>query len=470
MRDAIELKRTLNIFDATSIGIGAIIGGGIFVVTGISAGLAGPAVVLSVLISGAISCLTALSFAELSSAIPKEGGAYAYAHETINPFAGFMVGWLWLISNIVAGAAISIGLASYISILIPILPVKVFAISACIIVTLVNLFGIRESSLVNNLLVLVKISVLFFFISLGMFHLNSKNLVPLMPNGWIGVFQGAALIFFAYAGFARITTVAEEVKNPERTIPMSILLSLGICMALYTVTSFIAVGLVNYRDLASSGSPLSDAAIATGNPLASLVITLGAITATTSVLLTTIIGLSRVSFAMSRDLQLPRFFGRVHAQFRTPYISIIIVGAAMTILASFADLRQVVAISSFASLCYYATTNVSALLLRKRTRTRLGTFKVPLYPVFPLLGLASCIMLIFFLTYDSILIGTVAAIAGGVYYLARKQATRRFSEFKAQGLAVKTSWQMENITEDNMNLVRKGEVFGFLSSNGVLGC
>jgi len=419
-----ELKRTLNVFDATSIGIGAIVGAGIFVVTGISAGLAGPAVILSVLISGAIASLTALSFAELSSAIPKEGGAYAYAHETISPFAGFMVGWLWLISNIVAGAAISIGLASYIAILIPSIPVKAFAISACIIVTLINLFGIRESSLVNNVLVLVKISVLCFFITVGFFHLTPKNLVPLMPNGWIGVFQGAALIFFAYAGFARITTVAEEVKNPERTIPMAIMLSLGICMALYTLTSFTAVGLVNYRDLASSGSPLSDAAIATGKPIASLVVTLGAITATTSVLLTTIIGLSRVSFAMSRNLQLPRLVGKFHTRFRTPYISIIIVGVAMTLLASFADLRQVVAVSSFASICYYATTNVSALLLRKRTAPRIGAFKAPLYPVFPLLGLASCIMLIFFLAYDSILIGAVAAIAGGLYYLARRQVAR----------------------------------------------
>jgi len=430
MGDAMELKRTLNVFDATSIGIGAIVGAGIFVVTGISAGLAGPAVVLSVLISGAIASLTALSFAELSSAIPKEGGAYAYAHETISPFAGFMVGWLWLISNIVAGAAISIGLASYIAILIPSIPVKALAISACIIVTLVNLSGIRESSLVNNVLVLVKISVLCFFIAVGIFHLIPKNLVPLMPNGWIGVFQGAALIFFAYAGFARITTVAEEVKNPERTIPMAIMLSLGICMALYTLTSFTAVGLVNYRDLASSGSPLSDAAIATGNPIASLVVTLGAITATTSVLLTTIIGLSRVSFAMSRNLQLPRLVGRLHARFRTPYISIIIVGVAMTLLASFADLRQIVAVSSFASICYYATTNVSALLLRKRTAPRIGAFEAPLYPVFPLLGLVSCIMLIFFLAYDSILIGAVAAIAGGLYYLARRQVTRRSSNLK----------------------------------------
>jgi len=201
-------------------------------------------------------------------------------------------------------------------------------------------------------------------------------------------------------------------------------------MVLYTLTSFTAVGLVNYRDLASSGSPLSDAAAATGNPLASLVVTLGAITATTSVLLTTIIGLSRVSFAMSRNLQLPSFFGKVHTRFRTPYISIIIVGVAMTLLASFADLRQVVAVSSFASICYYATTNVSALLLRRRTRPCIGAFKVPLYPVFPLLGLASCIILIFFLAYNSILIGLAATIVGGVYYLTRRHVTRSSSDSK----------------------------------------
>jgi len=424
MKDGAELKRTLNVFDATSIGIGAIVGAGIFVVTGISAGLAGPAVVLSVLISGAISTITALSFAELSSAIPKEGGAYAYAHETISPFAGFMVGWLWLISNIVAGAAISIGLASYITVLIPSLPVKAIAISACIIVTLINLFGMKESSIVNNVLVLVKVSVLCFFMVIGLFHFSPKNLIPLMPNGWVGVFQGAALIFFAYAGFARITTVAEEVKNPERTIPISILLSLGICMVLYALTSFTAVGLVNYRDLASSGSPLSDAAGATGNPLASIVVTLGAITATTSVLLTTVIGLSRVSFAMSRNLQFPRFVGRVHSRFGTPYISIIVVGAVMTLLALISDLGQVVALSSFASICYYATTNLSALLLRKKAGPSVSAFKAPLYPVFPLIGFASCIILILFLTYESILTGVFAAFIGGLYYLTKRKVAQ----------------------------------------------
>jgi len=425
LKEQASLKRTLGLFDATSIGIGAIIGAGIFVVTGVSAGLAGPAVILSIVLAGIIALFTALSFAELSSAIPKEGGVYEFAHTIISPFAGFMVGWLWLFSNVVAGAAISIGLASYFIILLPILPLKAVAVGACALMIIINVLGIRESSVINDILVLIKISVLCVFIGLGIFHFNLQNFVPFMPNGWIGVLQGAAFIFFAYAGFARISTVAEEVKDPKRTVPLSILLSLGVCAVLYVLTSLAAVGLLDYRVLAVSGAPLSDAAKATGNLLAVVLISLGAVAATTSVLLTTIIGLSRVFFAMARQAEFPKFMSKIHPRFGTPYISILLMGVIMMTLTVSASLKEVVAVSSFAALCYYAVANLAALLFRRNRKYTNAFFKSPFYLVVPLLGMITCVMLLFFLTPQAWITGTLAIIIGGTYYFGKKLLTKR---------------------------------------------
>lgn len=413
------LRRTLGLFDATSLGVGAMVGAGIFVITGISAGLAGPAVILSVVLAGIIASFTALNFAELSSVIPKEGGGYEFAHEIISPFTGFMAGWMWLLSNVVAGAAVSIGLASYFAILFPIVPLRIVAVIACLLTTAINIIGIKESSLVNNALVLIKISILCFFIAMGISYLNFQNLTPFMPNGWNGVLQGAAFIFFAYIGFARITTIAEEVKDPRRTIPLAIVLSLGISSILYLSTSFIAVALLNYKHLATSGSPLGDAIKVTGNPLAVILVSIGALAATTSVLLTTVIGVSRVSFAMSRNGELPSFMSNLHPRLGTPYLSILLIGVVMTSLAAFADFKNVIAISNFGSLCYYTIANLSAFLLRKKYPSSKRPFESPFYPLTPLVGIVTCGALLLFLTTESWIAGIIGVMIGGVYYLAR---------------------------------------------------
>lgn len=404
-----ELKKTLGLFDATAIGIGAIIGAGIFVVTGIAAGLAGPALLLSLLIGACISAFTALSFAELAAFIPKEGGGYEFAHELISPFAGFIAGWLWLLSNVVVGVVVSIGFASYLALFIP-LPVHVVAPLACLAVMLVNYLGARESSLVNNVLVTVKLIILAFFIISGIGSVRQENFFPFMPNGAAGVMQGTALIFFAYTGLARITIIAEEVKEPGKTIPRAIILSLLVSTAVYLLVSFTAVGLAGYRELADSGSPLASAALFESKN-AAVLITAGALVATLSVLLTTLLGLSRISFAMARNNDLPGFFVKLHPERAVPYNAVLVFGLAMAAFAAFTDLLRAAAITNFASLLYYAIVNYSALKLEK-----------PAYPrIIPVLGLVTCIMLLFFLAREAWVIGGTVLLAGMLYYHFRRR-------------------------------------------------
>jgi APA family basic amino acid/polyamine antiporter len=419
-RENIELKRCLNLFDATAVGIGAIIGAGIFVVLGIATGYAGPSVIVSMIIAGIVASFTAFSFAELGSAIPREGGAYAFAHELISPAAAFVVGCLWLLAQIVAGAAVSLGFASYFVTIFPILSVKTVAVLAAAALTGLNIVGIKQSATINNILVLIKIAILCVFVGFGISNMNFQNFSPFSPNGTFGIFEGAGFIFFAYLGFGRIATLGEEVKNPQRTLPLSILLSLTVSVIVYILTGFVATGLQNYRVLAQSGSPLAEAAKATGNNALVAAVSIGALIATASVLLTNLIGLSRVSFAMARDGQLPKTAAKISPRFGTPYISILIMGAVTASLALALDLRQTVAITSFGILSTHVVVNLSVIMLRKK-KPRSNTFKVPLYPVIPLLGIISCIILMFSLPEESwITAAAIVAFSAGFYFVRAK--------------------------------------------------
>jgi APA family basic amino acid/polyamine antiporter len=419
----VELKRTLGLLDATAIGIGAIIGAGIFVVLGIAAGPAGPAVVVSMVIAGTVALFTAVSFAELGSAIPKQGGTYEFAYELISPFVAFVSGCLWLFGQTVAGAAVSLGLASYIVAVFPSLSLKIVAVSAAVALTGLNLVGTRRSAMVNNALVLTKILILCAFVGFGAFQVNTSNYSQIAPNGLVGILQGAGLIFFAYVGFGRIAALGEEVKNPKRTLPLAVLLSLAASVVLYILTGFVATGLLNYQALARSGSPLADAARVTGNfPLVAAVF-FGAFVATVSVLLTNLIGLGRVSFAMARNGQLPKSLATIHPKLGTPYVSILATGALMSILAFVSDLRQTAAITSLSLLSTHIILHVSAIRLRKKV-PELKTFKAPFYPLIPSLGLVSCVILMFSLPVVAwvVWVGVVTAVS--VYYLLIKRFER----------------------------------------------
>ncbi|UCD96950.1 MAG: amino acid permease, partial [Candidatus Bathyarchaeota archaeon] len=287
------IKRTLNLFDAISIGIGAIVGAGIFVVVGLAIGYAGPAIIVSMILAAVVASFNAFSFAELGSAIPKQGGIYAFTHEIVSPPAAFIVGSLWLFGQTVAGAAISLGFAGYFTAVLPILPLKIVAVLIITALTVLNLVGIKQSAMFNNVLVLTKIAIICLFIAVGIPQLNLTNFTPFAPNGFFGVLQGTGFIFFAFLGFGRIAMLGEEVRNPNRTLPLSILLSFVTSAVLYVLTGLTAIGLLDYSLLANSSSPIADAAEVAGAPALVGVVSLGALIATVSVLLMTLLGVSR---------------------------------------------------------------------------------------------------------------------------------------------------------------------------------
>jgi APA family basic amino acid/polyamine antiporter len=417
-----DLKREIGLFGATALGIGAIIGSGIFIVTGIVAGMAGPAMIISVLIAGIIALFSAMSVAELSAYLPEEGGTYAYAQKLISPFVGFIAGWIWVFSNIFVGAAVSLGFAHYFATLFPAIPVKGIAVIICLIFIIINSIGLKESTILNNLLVTFKVLILLFFIAFGLGFFSTTNLTPFAPSGISGILGGAALIFFAYTGFARVTIMAEEVHDPRVTIPRSIYLALAISTALYIFVSIIAVGLVGAPALSQSGSPLADAIRVTGSSPAVLLISLGAMIATASVLLTTIMGISRILFAMSRKGDLPVFLTHIHPRFNTPHFAIWISGACMIAAILLADLTLVVAVSTFAMLVFYLIADIAA-------------FRIPSdyqqFPrIVPVIGAVSCIALIGFLTINSWIIGCIGMAIGMVYYGIHRQAAKRSGDKK----------------------------------------
>jgi len=414
-----ELKPALGLFDATAISVGAIIGAGIFVVTGIAAGLAGSALVVSMLIAAVIALFTALSFAELTAWQPKEGSVYEYTYQLISPFAGFLVGWMWMLSNTFAGAAVSLGFAYYLTAVFPSLHANLVAAVLCIAFTALNFFGIRQSALLNNFLVATKLSILAFFIIFGLAHINPTNFTPFAPLE-IGVLYGAYYIFFAYGGFARVAVVAEEVKNARQNVPRAILLSLVISTIFYILVGIVAVGLAGATELAKSNWPLTEAISTTGSPAAVYIVSGGGLLATASVLLTSILGVSRMAYAMARRNDLPQAISKLHPKHNTPYYSIWIIGALMMLLVLFADLTKVVAISTFALLFYYALANISALRLKVERRV---------YPrALPALGTVTCLSLLIFILFTSSqawIIGVTCLFIGAVYYFAKQKSIKK---------------------------------------------
>lgn len=415
-----QLKRSIGLWSAVAINVGAIIGGGIFVVTGIVAGYAGSALFISMALAGFIALFTGLSFVRLTSWQPIEGGVYEYGRQLISPSAGFLAGWMWIVSNTFTGAAVSLGFAYYLTAIFPSLPSNILAAIICLLFTALNLIGTKESTAVNNIFVTIKLAVLTFFILFGALSISSENFTPFTPFS-SGVLFGAFFIFFAYGGFARVTVIAEEIQNPKRNVPRALLLSLAISAVFYIMVGIVAVGLVGSTALADSNSPLATAIGATGSTLAIGLLSLGGLVATASVLLTSILGVSRMSYSMARRNDLPIFLAKLHNKFATPYYSILVTGILMAILALFLDLTRVVAISTFTLIFNYSIANISCIRLKvNQTRKH----------ILPLVGLGTCILLlilIFFAAIDSAIVGLTFLALGAIIYGIRKKITRSAS-------------------------------------------
>jgi len=414
-----EFKPSLGLLDATAISVGAIIGAGIFIVVGITAKEAGSALVVSMLLAAVIAVFTALSFAELTAWQPREGSIYEYTYQLISPFAGFLTGWMWIASNTFAGAAVSLGFASYLTALFPVLPVNLVAAILCIAFTVLNFLGVRQTAMLNNILVVTKLLIIAFFVAYGALYFNAANLAPFTPCQ-LGVLYGAFYIFFAYGGFARVAVVAEEVKDAKRNVPKAILLSLAMSTIVYVLVGFVAVGLVGADELARSSSPLTDAISVTNNMFARFFVSAGGLLATASVLLSAILGVSRMAYAMARRRDLPEALCKLHPKFNTPHYSIWVIGSLMVLLVLLVDLDKVVAISTFALLFYYTLANVCAFRVKTQERA---------YPrIIPVLGACTCLALLifaFFASLQSWITGITCLAIGAAYYFVKQKFPKK---------------------------------------------
>ncbi len=428
------LKRTLGFKETLAIDIGAIIGAGIFVISGLAAGIAGPAVIIALVIGAIVSILTGLSFAQLAHSYAKEGGNYEYARRELGRYPGFIVGLTFVVSGIVGGAVMALSFGSYFASLFgAALSVPVVAALLVAILGTINYVGVKLTAEASLVLTVIKITVLVVFIAVGAFFIRPGNYVPFAPEGSSSIFVAAALVFFAYTGFARSTALGDEVKDPKHTIPKATVYSILISAVLYVAVVTVMVGIIPYGSLAASQSPLETAIrYATGDPILGYIIAIGALFATINVTLSMILGVSRVTFAMSRDDNLPKAARRTN-RFGTPGIAVIVITAAMALSALAINFTEIASLSNAAALLSYALANVAAIRLTLRSRSTL--FKSKYFAAVPIMGVISAVSLIFFLTTDILYFMAAMLIIVTIYYalLRRKGSPKKRPNGSASG-------------------------------------
>jgi basic amino acid/polyamine antiporter, APA family len=445
-----QLKRTLGVVQLTALGIGAIIGAGIFSSVGSAAAGgsahvgAGPAVVLSFVLT-AIACgFAALCYAEFAAMVPVAGSAYTYAYATLGELIAWIIGWDLILEYAIGNVAVAVSWSGYFQELlrglglawpgwlgtdyrsaaqgarqvaaaaggdtaglgavvrqsaevfasaprvagIPIiLDVPAFLIVAFITWVLVR--GIRESAWLNSAMVGLKLAIIAFFIIVGAFYVKPENWVPFAPNGFRGISSAAAIIFFAYIGFDAVSTAAEETKNPQRDMPIAMIASLIICTIVYILVALVLTGLLNWKDLGTA-EPLATAFSALGMHWAAGIISLGAVFATTSVLVVFQLGQPRIFFSMARDGLLPPWAAKVHPIYRTPHVTTMLTGAAVAIFATFMNINEVVELTNIGTLFAFVLVAIGVVVLRRTNPDRVRPFRTPLVPWVPLFAVIMC--------------------------------------------------------------------------------
>ena len=403
------LKRCLSAMDLTLLGIGAIIGAGIFVLTGIAAAKsAGPAIVLSYVVSGFACAFAALAYAELAASVGGCGSAYGYAYAGLGEFIAWMIGWDLILEYGVATAAVAIGWAGYVNNALTAMgmpmpaallksPVEGGLVNLpafLIILTLAGLLavGIRQSARFNAVMVLVKLLAITTFVAVAAFNVQPENWTPFMPFGWEGVMGGAALIFFAYIGFDAVSTAAEEAVNPQRDLPIGILASLAVCTVIYVVVAGLLTGIVPYHTL-NVASPVADSLLRIGYPWAAAFIAAGAIAGLTTVMLVLYYGLTRVFLAMSRDGLLPPVFSAVNKNTQTPIRIILASGVLIACIAGFTPIGDVAELVNIGTLAAFVLVCAGVMHLRYTRPDLKRPFRTPFGAVTPLLGIIFCVYL-----------------------------------------------------------------------------
>lgn len=398
------LLRTLTLKDAVGVGLGAIIGAGIFVVTGIAAGVSGPAFLIGLLVAGFIAAFNGLSSAQLAAIYPDSGGTYEYGYKLINPVFGFSAGWMFLISKLSAGGVVAIGFGSYFYQLVPIGSPLTLSVIAVVFLTIINFFGIKKAGILNLVIVTVTLFSLLYLVSSGVPKVNPDNFKPFAPFGISGIAEAAALLFFAFTGYARIATLAEEVAEPKKTIPKALIITIITSILLYAAVSVVAIGVIGAENMANSKSPLQMVAKSLTTPAINTVITIGASTAMLGVLLSQILGISRMMLAMGRRHDMPPVFQTIHNRYRVPHFGIVITGIIILLLTIFGTFEFIVRAATFTILLYYSITNIAAL---KQPR------KEQIYGrIIPIFGLIGCLTMSVSLPFNVIISGIGLLIIG----------------------------------------------------------
>ena len=432
-----QLKKVLGKWSLTAIGIGGIIGGGIFVLTGTAAHYhAGPALALSFVVAGIGCVFAALCYSEFASMLPVEGSAYAYAYGTIGELFAWIIGWGLILEYAMGAMTVAVSWSGYFNKLLHLFGVSIpsnltndpftyantpegangsfaFNLPAFLItwlVTWVLVKGIKEATNTNNLIVILKLSAIIFIIVVGVFFVNIENWQPFIPEpelvkhadgsmkeayGIKGILSGAAAIFFAYIGFDVVSTSAGEAINPKKDIPFAIIASLAICTVLYIMVSLVLTGMLNYKDITGDAlkAPVAFAFDKVGQPWAVFIITTAATIGLVSVMLVMMLGQTRVFLGMSKDGLLPKFFSKIHPQFQTPWKSTILVGLVVSLVASFTPIGVLSDMTSFGTLFAFAMVCLAVLILRQREPNRERPFKTPALMIIAPLGIITNVAL-----------------------------------------------------------------------------
>jgi APA family basic amino acid/polyamine antiporter len=461
-----EFKKALNARNLVALGIGAIIGTGIFVLTGTAAAQhAGPAIVISFIISGLGCVFAGLCYAEFATMIPVAGSAYTYSYASLGEFFAWIIGWDLILEYLFASSTVAVGWSGYmvsflhnININIPAhlsqAPLNfvdghwVFtgalinfpAVFIVLLMTTLLVKGIKESANFNTVIVIIKLIVILLFIGFGLSYINPSNWVPFIPDntgtfgefGWSGIFNGAGVIFFAYIGFDAVSTAAQEARNPKRDMPIGILGSLIACTILYIAVALVLTGIVNFREL-NVPAPIAVAIDKTGNSLAWLspLIKIGAIAGLSSVILVMLMGQPRIFYSMSRDGLLPKVFSNMHKKYNTPHVSTILTGSVAAIIAGLFPISILGELVSIGTLLAFTIVCISVLVLRKTQPNTHRPFRTPFVPVVPILGAIICFAQMYSLPYDTwIRLLVWMAIGFAIYFLYSRKNSKLNDETK----------------------------------------
>jgi APA family basic amino acid/polyamine antiporter len=435
-----SLKRALGAGDLIMLAIGAVIGAGIFSSIGTAAAGeirasgevirygAGPALIVSFILLGVVCGLAALCYAELASMIPQAGSAYAYSYATLGELIAWIIGWDLILEYAVGNVAVAVAWGGYFTSLltafnihlpdylthgyraallssdpavhgllqtaprfagIPIL-LNIPAFAIVMAITWLLMRGVKESARANNIMVVVKLLVLGLFVVVGSMHIDTSNYVPFAPNGWRGIHQGAAIVFFAYIGFDAISTAAEETKNPQRNLPIGILGGLAICTLIYVIVGAVATGMVPYTEL-KAADPLAKALTLAGLETASWIVSLGAVVSLTAVLLVFQYGQPRIFFAMGRDGLLPKWASKVHPKTRVPHVTTLVTGIVVAVGALLADENEIYDLTNIGTLSAFAIVCIGVLVLRYKEPERPRPFRVKFVWPVTVLGALACL-------------------------------------------------------------------------------